>query len=135
MAQEDDLKRLRQRLEKTNPEKAKRLDAVMGKGSESGSSQSQKPKRKAQLSLKEVVIFLMQSRHIRCLAVMAIAQGLSTNLLDVAWKSHLHLLHPSPAAYSVSMFPLHRCKEPVRYVSRCKMCAFSDNNSLKDWPS
>ena len=33
---------------------------------------------------------------------MALAQGLSTNLIDIAWKSHLHMLHPSPAAYSVS---------------------------------
>ena len=33
---------------------------------------------------------------------MALAQGLSTNLIEIAWKSHLHMLHPSPAAYSVS---------------------------------
>ena len=48
-------------------------------------------------------MYLTQSRQIRCLAVMALAQGLSTNLIEIAWKSHLHMLHPSPAAYSVSI--------------------------------
>ena len=53
-------------------------------------------------SLREAFVFLTKSKQIRCLAVMALAQGLSTNLIDIAWKSHLHMLHPSPAAYSVS---------------------------------
>ena len=34
---------------------------------------------------------------------MALAQGLSTNLIEIAWKSQVHLLHPSPAAYSAIM--------------------------------
>jgi AAA family ATP:ADP antiporter len=46
-------------------------------------------------------VFLTKSPQIQCLAVMALAQGLSTNLIEIAWKSHLHMLHPSPAAYSV----------------------------------
>ena len=46
-------------------------------------------------------MFLARSPQIRCLAVMALAQGLSTNLIEVVWKNHLHMLHPSPAAYSV----------------------------------
>ncbi len=53
-------------------------------------------------SLREAFVYLTQSRQIRCLAIMALAQGLSTNLIEIAWKSHLHMLHPSPAAYSVS---------------------------------
>ena len=53
-------------------------------------------------------MYLTQSRQIRCLAVMALAQGLSTNLIEIAWKSHLHMLHPSPAAYSVSHLS-HSC--------------------------
>ncbi len=57
--------------------------------------------RREKLSLREAFVFLTKSRQIRCLAVMALAQGLSTNLIEIAWKSHLHLLHPSPAAYSV----------------------------------
>ncbi len=58
-------------------------------------------------SLREAFVYLTQSRQIRCLAVMALAQGLSTNLIEIAWKSHLHMLHPSPAAYSVSSL-VHR---------------------------
>ena len=58
--------------------------------------------RKGKPSLREAFVYLTQSRQIRCLAVMALAQGLSTNLIEIAWKSHLHMLHPSPAAYSVS---------------------------------
>ncbi|BDA47960.1 ADP,ATP carrier protein 1 [Coccomyxa sp. Obi] len=57
-------------------------------------------KKKAKLSLRDAVIFLTKSPQIQCLAVMALAQGLSTNLIEIAWKSHLHMLHPSPAAYS-----------------------------------
>ena len=65
-------------------------------GTEGGKRRAGKP------SLRESFVFLTQSRQIRCLAVMALAQGLSTNLIEIAWKSHLHMLHPSPAAYSVS---------------------------------
>ena len=56
---------------------------------------------RSKMGFKEAVRFLAKSPQIRCLAMMALAQGLSTNLLDVAWKQHLHMLHPSPAAYSV----------------------------------
>lgn len=57
---------------------------------------------RSKLGFKQAVVFLAKSPQIRCLAMMALAQGLTTNLLDVAWKQHLHMLHPSPAAYSVS---------------------------------
>ncbi len=60
---------------------------------------------RSKLGFKEAVVFLAKSPQIRCLAMMALAQGLTTNLLDVAWKQHLHMLHPSPAAYSVSTCP------------------------------
>jgi len=60
---------------------------------------------RSKLGFKEAVVFLAKSPQIRCLAMMALAQGLTTNLLDVAWKQHLHMLHPSPAAYSVSACP------------------------------
>ncbi len=60
-------------------------------------------KKKAKLSLRDAVVFLTKSPQIQCLAVMALAQGLSTNLIEIAWKSHLHMLHPSPAAYSVRL--------------------------------
>lgn len=60
---------------------------------------------RSKLGFKEAVVFLAKSPQIRCLAMMALAQGLTTNLLDVAWKQHLHMMHPSPAAYSVSACP------------------------------
>ena len=71
-------------------------------------SSSKRQKRQgghSQLGFKDAVVFLAQSAQIRCLAMMALAQGLTTNLLDVAWKQHLHMLHPTPPAYSVSALP------------------------------
>lgn len=70
-------------------------------GSGGGSARQQQGGR-SKLGFKQAVVFLAKSPQIRCLAMMALAQGLTTNLLDVAWKQHLHMLHPSPAAYSVS---------------------------------
>ena len=58
-------------------------------------------KKRGKLSMREAVAFLTKSPQIRCLATMALAQGLSTNLIEIVWKNHLHMLHPSPAAYSV----------------------------------
>eukprot|EP00891_Asterochloris_glomerata_P002727 jgi/Astpho2/2727/e_gw1.00050.92.1_t len=60
-------------------------------------------RRRPSMSLKQAVVFLVKSPQIRCLALMALAQGLSTNLLDIAWKTHLHMLHPSPGAYAAFM--------------------------------
>ena len=54
-------------------------------------------------SLRQAFTFLARSPQIRCLAVMALAQGLSANLIEIAWKGQVHLLHPSPAAYSAVM--------------------------------
>ncbi|KAL3142921.1 hypothetical protein ABBQ38_003208 [Trebouxia sp. C0009 RCD-2024] len=71
-------------------------------GSGGGSARQQQGGR-SKLGFKQAVVFLAKSPQIRCLAMMALAQGLTTNLLDVAWKQHLHMLHPSPAAYSAFM--------------------------------
>ena len=70
---------------------------------------------RSKLGFKQAVVFLAKSPQIRCLAMMALAQGLTTNLLDVAWKQHLHMLHPSPAAYSVRTppRPLHPSLKPI----------------------
>ena len=54
-------------------------------------------------SLRQAFTFLARSPQIRCLAIMALAQGLSANLIEIAWKGQVHLLHPSPAAYSAIM--------------------------------
>eukprot|EP00887_Chlorella_sp_A99_P002570 scaffold6.g2570.t1 len=52
------------------------------------------------MSLRDAFDFLKRSPQIRCLAVMALAQGITTNLLDIAWKHYLHRLATTPAAYS-----------------------------------
>ncbi|EFJ49850.1 hypothetical protein VOLCADRAFT_89266 [Volvox carteri f. nagariensis] len=43
---------------------------------------------------------LASSVPIRCLVVMSMAQGLCTNLMEFAWKSHIRLLYPTPAAFT-----------------------------------
>jgi hypothetical protein len=63
-------------------------------------------KQRSKLSMREAVAFLTKSPQMRCLAVMALAQGLSTNLIEIVWKNHLHMLHPSPAAYSARTPPV-----------------------------
>ncbi|KAK9809771.1 hypothetical protein WJX73_004591 [Symbiochloris irregularis] len=55
------------------------------------------------IPLQESLRFLAKSHQIQCLGVMSMSQGLTTNLLDMAWKSHLHMLHSTPAAYAAFM--------------------------------
>lgn len=74
-------------------------------GSSGSGSGARQGGGRSKLGFKQAVVFLAKSPQIRCLAMMALAQGLTTNLLDVAWKQHLHMLHPSPAAYSVRTPP------------------------------
>lgn len=76
--------------------------STTGTDSSSSNGASKQQGGRSKLGFREAVVFLAKSPQIRCLAMMALAQGLTTNLLDVAWKQHLHMLHPSPAAYSVS---------------------------------
>lgn len=57
-------------------------------------------KRKKTMTMKDAFIFLGKSPQIRCLAMMALAQGITTRLLDVSWKHYLHKLHTTPAAYA-----------------------------------
>jgi AAA family ATP:ADP antiporter len=55
---------------------------------------------KKSMSMKDAFIFLRKSPQIRCLAMMALAQGITTRLLEVSWKHYLHKLHTTPAAYA-----------------------------------
>lgn len=62
-----------------------------------------KPKAKGvkkSMSMVDAFAFLRQSPQIRCLAMMALAQGITTRLLEVSWKHYLHKLHTTPAAYA-----------------------------------
>lgn len=56
--------------------------------------------RQSAQSLSDAWAFLRRSPQIRCLAVMAVAQGITTRLLEVSWKHYLHKLHSTPAAYA-----------------------------------
>lgn len=51
----------------------------------------------------ETLRILSGSPQILCLGAMAVAQGLSSNILQVAWKRQLRLLHPDPSSYSAYM--------------------------------
>nr|BBG40173.1 hypothetical protein [Parachlorella kessleri] len=62
--------------------------------------EARRQRRKKAMSLKDAFSFLKRSPQIRCLAVMALSQGITCNLLDLTFKHHLHKLHTSPAAYS-----------------------------------
>eukprot|EP00873_Tetraselmis_striata_P008538 jgi/Tetstr1/428802/TSEL_018789.t1 len=64
---------------------------------------------KAQPSLRKAVVFLAKSPQIRCLAIMALAQGICTNLMDITWKTHLRLLCPSPTEYAAFMGNVASC--------------------------
>mmetsp|Transcript_25445 Transcript_25445/g.83715 ORF Transcript_25445/g.83715 Transcript_25445/m.83715 type:complete len:596 (+) Transcript_25445:179-1966(+) len=50
--------------------------------------------------LAEAFAVIRSNPAVTCLAVCAAAQGVTMNLLDVLWKSHLRLLAPTPAEYS-----------------------------------
>lgn len=71
-----------------------------------GANPPSPPKRKAaasvkrSMSLRDAWEFLAKSPQIQCLAVMAVAQGITTRLLEVSWKHYLHKLHTTPAAYA-----------------------------------
>ena len=47
--------------------------------------------------------FVIRTPEVLCLAIMSIAQGLSSILFQVAWKGQLRILHPSPQGYSAFM--------------------------------
>lgn len=68
-------------------------------GEPSTSAEVQEAKKEA-MGLKEAWLFLVKSPQIRCLAIMALAQGLTNRILEVSWKHYLHVLHPSPVAYA-----------------------------------
>ena len=61
---------------------------------------SEKKKKKEAMGIVSAWKFLIKSPQIRCLAIMALAQGLTNRILEVSWKHYLHVLHPSPVAYA-----------------------------------
>jgi AAA family ATP:ADP antiporter len=61
-----------------------------------------KPKQ-SKTGLFDALRFVMKKPEVTCLAIMSVAQGLSSILFQVAWKGQLRILHPSPQAYSAFM--------------------------------
>jgi AAA family ATP:ADP antiporter len=51
------------------------------------------------MSLKEAYRVLLRSRTLLCIAIVVVAYGITTNLIEVTWKTHLGLLHPNPREY------------------------------------
>jgi len=60
-------------------------------------------KKKSNLSIGESFRAIVSSKQIRCLAAMAVAQGLASILFQVTWKGQIRILHPQPAEYSSFM--------------------------------
>ena len=58
---------------------------------------------KSKRGLFDALKFVANSPELSCLAVMAISQGISTILFQVAWKTQLRILHPNPTAYAQFM--------------------------------
>jgi ATP:ADP antiporter, AAA family len=44
--------------------------------------------------------YCLNTASVRCLATMAIAQGLCTNLLEYAWKIHLQMYCPTSSSFT-----------------------------------
>ena len=60
----------------------------------------EKPKEKEKLSLKDSLAVLAQKVELRCLAVLAVGQGIAYALLQVSVKGHLHMMFPNPEDFS-----------------------------------
>lgn len=77
------------------------ISSSSGSDKASASSGSSKAAaKKAKPSLREIFTVLASSTAIRCLAVMSLAQGLCTSIMEFAWKAHIKLLYPSPAQFT-----------------------------------
>ena len=60
-------------------------------------------RKKSNLSIGESFHAIVSSKQIRCLAAMAVAQGLASILFQVTWKGQIRILHPQPTEYSSFM--------------------------------
>ncbi|MGR3952281.1 MAG: NTP/NDP exchange transporter [Chlamydia sp.] len=60
-------------------------------------------KAKAKMSIKDSLMYLVQSKYILSLALLVISYGVSINLVEVTWKSQLKLQYPNANDYSAFM--------------------------------
>uniref|UniRef100_A0A7S3FD44 ADP,ATP carrier protein n=1 Tax=Prasinoderma singulare TaxID=676789 RepID=A0A7S3FD44_9VIRI len=89
-------------LERVEEEQGDVLLNAQRDGDSSGapSKPAAKKKDKNAPSLKESLAVLSQKIELRCLAVLAVGQGISYALLQVSVKGHLHMLFPNPGDFS-----------------------------------
>ena len=69
----------------------------------SQTERSKKKKEKPKLSIKESFLYLIRSKYLGCIAILVISYGVAINLIEVTWKSQLHLQYPDPNTYSMFM--------------------------------
>ncbi|MDP1607791.1 MAG: Npt1/Npt2 family nucleotide transporter [Chlamydiales bacterium] len=55
--------------------------------------------QKTKLSLLESLKFIVRSKHLRCIAMMVIAYGLTISLTEITWKANLKLSFPDTGSY------------------------------------
>lgn len=70
-------------------------------------------KKKKKTSLSDALRILSSSLEIRCLAVMSLAQGLCSSLMEFSWKSHMRLLYPSPQDFTTFLGDVATCTGAV----------------------
>lgn len=73
---------------------------VQGKHDGDEQLSSSEPQDTSSMSIVSAWKYLIKSPQIKCLAVMAIAQGLTTRILEVSWKTYLHMMCQSPVEYA-----------------------------------
>jgi len=71
---------------------------------------------KTKLSLRESVKFIINSKYLRCIAVMVISYGLTMTLVEVSWKANLKLAYPDIGAYQSFMASI------TSSVGVCSLC-------------
>jgi len=89
---EDKLQRQRQQHQQQQPSS--------GDGAGTDTDVAAGTKKKTKPPLRETFALLAGSVEIRCLAIMSLAQGLCSSLVEFCWKSHLRLLYPRPADFT-----------------------------------
>ena len=71
---------------------------------------------KTKLSLRESVKFIINSKYLRCIAMMVISYGLMMTLVEVSWKANLKLAYPDIGAYQSFMASV------TSSVGICSLC-------------
>ncbi|GAX76146.1 hypothetical protein CEUSTIGMA_g3590.t1 [Chlamydomonas eustigma] len=79
------------------------INAERVKGSGNGSTTTSTLAEEPRPTLLEIYRMLAASVPIQCLAIMSVAMGLCSNLMEFAWKSHIKLLCPSPGDFTAFM--------------------------------